>query len=547
MEAAEKVSLMPWTQFSNLVRSQREADNEEAARHLIRLRCAFDLESFARIFFPHYARLPFNTFHQDYFADVHFGERKVRRCRAAPRGYAKSTLAALIKPLHDVCYGLERFIVVISNTQPQANSKLKDIRAEVLINTRLSDIYGLQFPRRNPGETAYIIGAGDNQTMFQAVGAGAEIRGIRFGDARPSKIIVDDCEHSEEVLNEEIRRKYEEWYFDVVCKIGDENTNIEFIGTILHDESLLAKLLKNPGYEPRLYRAVMSWSDREDLWSRWRQIYTNLDDDKRRENAQKFYHDNEVDLLKGVKVLWPEKEPYLELMKELIEQGRRSFMKEKQNQPIGDDSKVFETLHWYHETPDGILIESSGAVIPYDQLQGTAYGVLDPASGKRRASSLGDFTCILTGYKDPRGRLLVHSDWTKREPPTKYIKQIFTLHREFDYVKFGVEENMYQELLIPNLKDEKGRQEKETGQLSHLSFYQIVQTKNKIERITAIEPKVTHGYVLFNRALSQEFIGQLLNFPGQHDDGPDALEMLWNITFNRYKSGPMSLPLMSGR
>ena len=539
---------MPWTQFSQLVKSHREAANEEAARHLIRLRCAFDLEAFARIFFPHYARLPFNAFHQDYFADVKFGERKVRRCRAAPRGYAKSTLAALIKPIHDVCYGLERFIVIVSNTQQQANSKLKDIRSEVLTNARLNDIYGLKFSRRNPGETAYVVEADENHTMFQAVGAGAEIRGIRFGEARPSKIIVDDCEHSEEVLNEEIRRKYEEWYFDVVCKIGDERTNIEFIGTILHDESLLSKLLKNPGYEPRLYRAVISWSEREDLWSKWRDIYTNLDDDQRKAKAQTFYQVNETSLLKGVKVLWPEKEPYIDLMKELIEQGRRSFMKEKQNQPIGDDSKIFDKIHWYRETPDGILIESSGSIIPYDHLRESAYGVLDPATGKRKASSQGDFSCILTGYKDHRGRLLVHNDWTKREPPTKYIKQIFTYHQEFNYQKFGVEENLYQELLVPNLTDERTRQEAAAGgKLTRLGFYPILQTKNKIERITAIEPKVTHGWILFNRSLSQEFINQLLNFPGSHDDGPDALEMLWNLCYSRYKVSPLSINPMLAR
>lgn len=536
---------MPWTQFSNLIKKYREAGDESTARDLIWLRCAYDLESFAMIFFPHYCRLAFNAFHQDYFSEVEFGERKVRRSRAAPRGYAKSTLTALVKPIHDVCYGLERFIVIVSNTQGQANSKLKDIRTEILTNSRLNDVYDLKFPRRNPGESAYVIDSGDNQTMFQAVGAGAEIRGIRFGESRPSKIICDDVEHSEEVTNEDIRRKYEEWFFDVVCKIGDENTNVEFIGTILHDQSLLAKLLKNPGYQAKLYQAVISWSEREDLWNRWTEIYTNLDDVERKAKADSFYQENKAALLQGVKVLWPEKEPYVDLMKELIEQGRRSFMKEKMNQPVGDDSKVFDKIHWYRETSEGFLIESSGVVIPRDQLEDSAYGVLDPATGKRRSSNLGDFTCILTGFKDHKGRVLVHKDWTKREPPTKYIKQIFMSHDEYKYQKFGVEENLYRELLLPNLADERKRQDEERKRITKLAFYEINQTKNKIERITAIEPKVTHGWILFNRSLSQEFVNQVLNFPGQHDDAPDCLEMIWNLIHNRYKVSPISLDVFS--
>jgi hypothetical protein len=85
------------------VKRHRDAGAEGTARELIRLRCAHDLESFARIFFPHYCRLPFNDFHRDYFSEVEFGERKVRRSRAAPRGYAKSTLAALVIPIsHEI-------------------------------------------------------------------------------------------------------------------------------------------------------------------------------------------------------------------------------------------------------------------------------------------------------------------------------------------------------------------------------------------------------------------------------------------------------------
>jgi len=550
VEAALKLSTVSLEEFWAQVQAEKAAGRAEDAKELIKLRCAVDIRAFATIFFPHYCALPFNPFHEDYFSAVRYGERRVRRSRCAPRGSAKSTLAALIKPLHDAAYGLEKFIVIISNTQPQANGKLKDIRNEILNNADLVEFYGLGFPKRNPGETEYIVLCGDHKCKFEAKGAGVQIRGIRFNEARPSKFVLDDVEHSEEVVNEEIRRKYEQWLADDVFKAGDQNTNIEFIGTMLHEQSLLASVMARPAFNSKLFKSVISWAENEKLWQQWEAIYTNLDNDSRERDSNAFFDAHRDELMKGAQVLWPEKEPYIELMKELINDGMRSFMRERQNTPMGDDTKVFDKVHWYRETDEGCVIESSGVLIPWRELQEQAFGVIDPATGKKRANSSGDFTCILSGYKEPRGRLLVHRDWTKREPPTKYIKQIFDEHEHFKYQKFGVEENLYRELLIPNLKDERARIAEATKRIVKLAFYEIDQSKNKIERITAIEPKVTHGWLLFNRSISKEAMNQLMNFPpasGGHDDFPDALEMLWGLVHNRYRVSEVSLNPMSGR
>lgn len=487
-----------------------------------------------------------------------FLERAVRRARAAPRGYAKSTITALIKPIHDVCYGLESFIVVISNTQEQANQKLRDIRSEVLTNTALASFFGIHFRRKAIGETQYMVYCGDRPCLFMAFGAAVEIRGIRFGADRPTKIVVDDSEHSEEVENEAIRTKYENWYMEVVSKIGSETTNIDFVGTILHKESLLSKLLKNPAYDGKKYKAISSWSEREDLWQKWRDIYTNLDNPNRAAEADLFYRQNERDLLQGTKVLWPEKEPYLYLMKEMVETGRRAFFKEKQGEPLGGEGTLFDGFKWYVEgfgdlngkRVPGIIIEQSGAFIPLEHLTEHCYGALDPATGqsKTKVGKKPDFACLLTGYKDPKGRLLVHRDWTQRKSPTTQIQAIFEHHEEFKYQKFGVETNLYRNLLLPNIVAERKRREEAGKKIAQLAFYDIENVDNKEKRIYTLEPKVTHGWILLNRALSEEFKGQLEAYPHvDHDDCPDALEMLWGMVNNRYKASALSVNPMGGR
>ena len=48
---------------------------------------------------------------------------------------------------------------------------------------------------------------------------------------------------------------------------------------------------------------------------------------------------------------------------------------------------------------------------------------------------------------------------------------------------------------------------------------------NKIERIAALEPAISHGWLAFREGLPGEFVKQMSQFPtADFIDGPDALE-----------------------
>jgi len=149
----ELASLSP-SEFSSFLQSL-ENDNAAFVEALVH-RCATDIELFASVFFPHYCRHAFNAFHRDAFSDYSFGERAIRRVSAAPRGYAKSTIKVLVKPIHDVCYHLEKFIVVISNTEAQAVQKVKDIQSEFITNHDLIATFGEFIPSRKIGSTDFV-------------------------------------------------------------------------------------------------------------------------------------------------------------------------------------------------------------------------------------------------------------------------------------------------------------------------------------------------------------------------------------------------------
>jgi len=530
-------------EFWKLLKSLKEADDYEGWSTAIYYRCATDLESFAGIFFPQFCTSPFNTFHYDTFKNCIFGERGYRQANAAPRGNAKSTIKVLIKPIHDICYKLEKFTVIVSNTSDQAESKVKDIRAELIDNNLLIDIYGRFIRGRKGATTDFIAHNGDWSCRILALGAGTEMRGIRYREVRPTKIILDDVEHSEEVENESLREKLKSWYQDVISNIGDEHTNIDFVGTVLHRESLLVHLLGNPRYKSKMYKSIVSWASNTGLWDQWKDIYIDLDNDHRLQDARNFFLANEPAMLEGSDVLWPEKESYYFLQEKIIESGIRSFMKEKQNDPMSDQEKVFDrdTIWWYDETPNGLLIEKTNTLIPWNQL--TAYGAIDPSTGQTKAKSnkKPDFTAIISGYVDGKKRLFVDSDFLRRVSPSAFISQIFQLNEQYKYYKFGVETNLFRNLLIKSILDEKERIKKEEKKEVSIKFYDIELHENKEKRIYSIEPKVFHGWILFNKKkVSQEFMNQLYDFPkAQHDDGPDCLEMLFGLVNNKYTVGAL--------
>lgn len=508
---------------------------------------ATDMELYSVLFFPHYCEMEFNQFHLDMFKAFKFRERKIRRARAAPRGSAKSTIATLIRPLHDACYGSETFILFVSSTGPLANKKLKDIRAEVISNPDLKDWFGVKFPTKKVAESNFTVESFLGETHFAASGKGSQVRGIRWKQYRPSKIIFDDFESSDEIANESLRRKTEATYHEEFGKTGNQFTNFEFVGTVLHKDALLPGLLKNPQYDSAIYRAIISWSENESLWEDWRKVIRNIDNANRLTDALAFFEKNKAAMLKGTKVLWPEKESYYDHMLDMEEIGRRAFFKEKQNDPLGTDDPVFEKIHWYREESEGLRIESTGELILWDRIKHTCVGALDPATGQSKAKKGGklDYAVQLTGFKCPKGRMLVHDDITKRLSPTKQIENIFNGHDKYEYSRFSVETNLFRNLLLPNIIAERKRREKAKNQIIKIPFYDVVQTENKHERIFRLEPKVNHGWMVFNRNLSQEFIRMLEDFPHHdHDDGPDALEILWNTVNGVYKASALSMDNM---
>ena len=287
-----------------------------------------------------------------------------------------------------------------------------------------------------------------------------------------------------------------------------------YIGTILHYDSLLSNTLKNPEYESRTYRAVISFSDRDDLWDKWTELYTNLFDPDHKQHAREFYLEHEAEMLKGTEVLWPEKLDYYKLMVIKVSDGDAAFNSELQNDPIDPDSASFQEEWMDYYEPE---------LVDFKDIRYVFVGANDPSLGKNKKS---DTSAIINLAVDLySGYLYIEMASIEKRKPDQIIKDIFEANRRLkrDYgkgfYKFGVETVQFQYFF----KEVMAQLSAELGE--YIPIEEIQSTVNKMLRIESLQPYIKNGYIKFN-AKHKTLIKQLLEYPmGRNDDGPDALQM----------------------
>lgn len=483
---------------------------------------------FAQTYLSSYFHLPPSSFHEELInilQDISLN-RNQRVAVAAPRGYAKSTIVNLAYPLWAICYEREKFIVIISDTIQQAARLLASIKSQLEKNPRLQ----ADFP-----DVCGAVGTGDgpfpwnqgeivsrNGIMVCAVGTEQSIRGIRHDEDRPSLIILDDVENQASVISAVQRDKLDDWFKRTVLNLGTPDTNVAVVGTVMHQESLLAMLIdkrQSPTWLGRKFKAVISWPDQLSLWDKWEAIYCCLDLDENgatgSNQACKFFDKHKKAMLVGTEVLWPEREDFYDLMVRRIEVGRASFASEKQNEPVDPEDALFPEEGFVYWDADGReendLIDSLHGQLRY-------IGACDPSLGK--AGKGHDYSAIVTLLQDTyNGTCYVVDADINRQPPDCIIDNILTYHEQRDYKSFAVETNQFQELFAAELM----RKARDQG--LRFPIEKITHSSDKIGRIQQLQPLIKAGIVRFSRR-HRKLLDQLRQFPNAaHDDGPDALEM----------------------
>ncbi|MNX49161.1 hypothetical protein D3C86_797570 [compost metagenome] len=477
-----------------------------------------DYEQFCRQYFPHYVKPALSEFHKWFYVAFPRLVDKVHGTLSnvsAPRGEAKSTLGTQLGTLWLIVTERKHFIPIIMDARDQAATMLEAIKVELECNPRLQMDYPEMCGQGRVWRAGVIITA--NNIKVQAFGALSRMRGLRHGPHRPDFVWLDDIENDENVRSKEQRDKREAWIAKVVLPLGppDGSMDVMYLNTILHYDSVANRTHRNPQWRTRKkFASVIQWPDRMDLWEKWEEKFVNQEADESADEsvespADAFYRENKAEMDEGAIVSWPGMRPLLRLM-QIRASDHHAFNCEYQNDPSNAESSFFPVLdYWVQPCRDWVF-----------------YGSHDPSLGKNNKRNDPAAT-LVGGFDREHGILDVVEALVFRRIPDKQISDIIRLQKEYGCLAWGFEAIQFQEFMRGELVK---RSAKEGIPVPAVPLHP---NSDKELRIESLSPHVFNKLIRFRRAHTV-LNSQLQHYPeADHDDGPDALQMLWMLAVSR--------------
>lgn len=502
-------------EIRNTIELECEAfDTDPAASKARRERAWNDYEFFCRTYFPHYVPTAFFSLFQQFIfkrlPEVIDGPTDGREVHQAPRGEAKSTYETQLGSLWCIVTGRKHMIGIIMNTEEQAAEMLESIKAELDTNPRLAMDFPEACGRGRVWQATTIVTA--NNRKVRIGGTGKKIRGMKHGPHRPDLIFLDDLENDDNVRDKGQRDKVQDFVLKAVLGLAGPAGGMDVFwpGTSLHYDAAINRVSRKPGWRRKVFKSIMQWPDRMDLWDKWEGIYTaGADDEEAKEAAEAealaFYQANKAAMDAGAVVSWPDVRPLYRLMC-MRATDHDAFNQEQQNEAGNDDTAPFKTLQFWVDRRNDWLF----------------FGAIDPSLGKQNKKR--DPSAILVGGLNRNTMVLdvVEADICRRVPDL-IISRAIDLQAEYQCLAWGVETVQFQEFMYTELL--------KRAALLGIAFPGIPMPENveKDLRIISLQPHVANGKIRTHR--SHGVLNEQLKFwpEADHDDGPDALEKLWKL------------------
>jgi len=423
---------------------------------------------------------PIPDFHKELWELCTSEEKQV--AIAAPRAHAKSTSITHSYVLAKMLFRESSYCLIVSDTEGQAIQFLGDIKKELVENDLLRETFGITLTRgkltKDTESVAICTFEDGQQFRIEAKGSEQKVRGLKWRSLRPDLIIGDDLENDEVVLNEERRFKFRQWFFNALIPCGSDECLIRIVGTILHMDSMLERLMPAWGDKDTQTDGLKFWTTQKRSWKSVRYQAHNSDFSQ---------------------MLWPEKfsKDRLERIRATyVEQGfPEGYSQEYLNYPIDEENAFFRK-------EDFPPIQDTEENVEY-----YVGGDLAISEKDRRAYSV--FVVAALGSS---GKLKVVEVVRQRMDSLEIIEEVFRLHAKFHPVAFFIEKEniarsigpmlnltMRQRNIYPNIGDDT----------------MIVPSQDKEKRAQAIRARARAGGVEINHDAwwFDLFITELIQFP----------------------------------
>lgn len=445
-------------------------------------RCFLSTKVSAKILFPESFPRPFASVTEPIFSllDDDSVQKGVIK---APRGWGKSTTLNIGYAGKKALFQEKHFIVLISSTATKAQMESENLKRELMSNAIVRKIFG-NVKTNSFGDSeidttfSKEMWTVNGETLIFPRGAGQQVRGVRWGKRRPDLIIVDDLEDPEQVMSDEQRKKLKEWFFADVMNSIDRSVpwKVIFIGTLLHENALLADLIADPT---------------------WKNVEIDLCNDKLESNWPDFMTDQEVrDLYESYRV-----------------QGLLDvFYREYRGIPVAKETATFKEEYFrYYSESDPEFTKSKGKL--------ESIVIIDPAKTVNVASD--DSAIVGVGVNTEIPRVYIRDVVAGKMHPEEIYANAFAMADRLGARTIGYEVTSLNEFITYPIT---------TYMLQRGKFYNLVELKargKKEDRIAMLSPLYRLGYVYHNKNVSAILESQLLSFPkSKRDDVSDATAYL---------------------
>ena len=396
----------------------------------------------------------------------------------APRGHAKSTTVDMTYPLWAGCFEQEEFVVIISDTYTQAAEFINALKDEFENNPKIKWLFGnMKGDDWQDGE--FVL---SNGIKYAAKGSGMKIRGIRHRHTRPTLMIFDDIENDENIKSAEQRQKLYHWFTKAAIPALARGGRAVVIGTILHFDSLVNKVMKQQdvfkSWQTRVFYAITTEEDGTEraLWSEHRSL----------EKLRAMRDD-------------PSDQDFI---------GSITFAQEYQHKPFSEEDAIIQ--------PDWIK-ECEPSQVPDKHTRLARVLTIDPAASERQTA---DFTAMIVADLYTDGNVYIRAIRNQRTSPSVTADTVRELDEIYKPQVIGIEKGALG-LVFRDL-------------LEGLPVIGLEPDKDKVRRLLAVSRFFEAGrvYTVKNIQNGQAFREQLIEFPkGTHDDMVDAAAYAVRLLF----------------
>ena len=433
------------------------------------------MEAFVKKFLAHKfdGELPTPDFHREMWTKACSSVEK--SADAAPRGHAKSTSITFCFTLAALLFRFRDFAPIISDTWGQSVEFLREIKSELTDNDELREAFHVKRFLKESEDDLIVQMEDGYKFRLVARGAGQKVRGLKWNKKRPNLIVIDDLDDDETVMSKDRRDKLFDWFVRALIPCGAHNCIYRMVGTVLHDDSVLARVLKSPDWNCKIYSAHKSFNDFSE-------------------------------------VLWPEHMSAEKLRAKrdaLVAQGKAdAYSSEYLNKPIAEGDSFFD--------PDFYL-----PMDDYDRKRhGTHYVGWDMAVSIKQKT---DFTVAAIFKVDSDGYKHLVEVRRGRLDGLAIIDEMFSVQEAYQPACHFGEKGVIDAAITPFLNAEMQKRQK------YLNLIRIARTKEKGEFARPLQAMMKARHVKFDKDISQwpEVEEELKRFPkGVHDDIVDALAIV---------------------